>query len=367
MNKSLWISLAWIGLWIAPALRAQTIPPFSPEPPDPVAAALVNAYLGLLAEGHTEDAIGLTDLRGMRQYLLDKRLADLKAKNPELTAKDLDDMSAQLQVAELNPARLRQILLDVLTEGNYAGMTWKIRGFAPAPDGIDGYLASIDALTAVQKEKPILLGLVKLGDQWLVSPAVIERLMGNRPVVRVGQSNPPPPEVSALIDGFWKRFQSGELDAAYADMGGAYRARVPLLAFLGQAQNFISKAGVPASWSIVQGVQPEPQSLFVGVNVQGSTAAQPTLMGFKKMGQTWVVEDVQFEMPRPRPTAPSAAAGPSPVSRPDLRPNLSPNLGATPLPHSPNPPPAPSSFIPPKPSEPPGRATPSSPVGPDQP
>ena len=57
------------------ALRAETPPLFSPEPPEPGAAALVETYLPLLAAGEYQTALALNDLRGMRQYLLDRRLA----------------------------------------------------------------------------------------------------------------------------------------------------------------------------------------------------------------------------------------------------------------------------------------------------
>ncbi|HPT15840.1 MAG TPA: hypothetical protein PK388_01010, partial [Kiritimatiellia bacterium] len=58
------LSLAW-----TPALRAEAPPLFEPEPPEPAAAALVEAYLPLLAAGQFEQALALNDLRGMRQYL----------------------------------------------------------------------------------------------------------------------------------------------------------------------------------------------------------------------------------------------------------------------------------------------------------
>jgi hypothetical protein len=324
MNKMICL-LALAALCATAAPGADLAPLFSPEPPEPAAAALVETYLGLLADGDFQSALALNDLRGMRQYLLERRLADIQTKNPELTASDLDEMSAQVQLHDLNPARLQQILLDVMNEANYPGMTWRIRGFAPAPDGGDGHLAGIEAQTADGRERPILLGLVKLGEQWMVAPAIVEKMMSNRPVVRVGSVMETPPKVAALIHSFWTSFQTGELNESYAGMGAAYRSRVPLLAFLGQAQAFLDKAGIPTGWTLVRSIEAAPDTLFVGVQVAGSRTPQPTLMRFKKMGQTWVAEDIQFEMPRPQVSSP-APGGPEPLSRPDLRPDFTPAI-----------------------------------------
>ena len=107
MKKFLFrLVLALAALGAAP-LRAEAPPLFSPEPPEPAAAALVETYLPLLVSGQYEQALALNDVRGMRQYLLDRRLNDLKARQPELTEQEIDGISAQLQVNDLNPARLQ--------------------------------------------------------------------------------------------------------------------------------------------------------------------------------------------------------------------------------------------------------------------
>ena len=306
-----------------PSLWAEAPPLFSPEPPEPAAGALVETYLPLLAAGQFEQALALNDVRGMRQYLLNRRLEDLKAKNPELTAQEIEDISAQLQVNDLNPARLQAILLDMMKKAAFEGMTWRIRGFAPAPNGAEGFLASIEARTPEGKERPVLLGLKKLGDQWLISPEIIEEL-GRKVVVPGVQRLPPPAPVAAAVDAFWTRWQAGELNEAYDMFGEEFRRQVPLLAFLQQAQDFIAQIGVPTSWKIVQCRVLAPDTLGLGVDVQGSTALRPTIQIFRKTGETWVLAGGQFQMPAPRSPQPAAAPGsPSPF-RTDLRPDLSP-------------------------------------------
>ena len=151
----------------------------------------------------------------------------------------------------MNPARLQDIMRQVLEDNGYAGMTWRIRGYAPAPATAGGHLVSIDARTAAGQEKPILLGIQKLGEQWMVAPAVIEAFMGNKPVVHALPGVRPPAEVAQQIASFWKYWQSGELNDAYSLFSVEYRGRVPVLSFLQQAQEVIERIGIPATWSIV--------------------------------------------------------------------------------------------------------------------
>ena len=328
MEKTIvWMFLAAALAGASPASGATPPSPlFAPDPPEPAAAALVETYLPLLASGEFEQALALNDQRSMRQYLLDQRLNDLKARTPELTAQDLAEMSAQIQMNELNPARLQKILLDFMREAGYENMTWKIRGYAPAPVPMAGHLVGIDALTADGKNKPILLGIKKLGDQWLVAPDVLEALSKRQATVREASRTEPPGKVVASVDAFWQHWQKGELNDAYAFFGETYRARVPLLDFLRQAQTFVAKIGAPTNWSIVRGIEPTPNALWLGVTVHGPAAAGPTLMLFRKTGETWVLEDLQLQMPgRPGPAG-SARTPQAPASRNDFRTDLKPSL-----------------------------------------
>lgn len=325
-NKVLLLALILTAQVAARPLRAEAPPLFAPDPPEPAAAALVESYLALLAAGDFEQALTLIDQRGMRQYLLDRRLAELKARNPELTAKDIEEMSAQIQLGDLNPARLQEILRDVMKESAFEGMTWRIRGFAPAPATPGGHLVGIDARTAGGAEKPILLGIKKLGEQWMISPEIVEAMAGPASVVRLLPNQPPPPEVAAKVNAFWKPWQSGALNEAHAQFSPGFQARVPLLLFLQQAQDFIAIVGVPTAWEIEQCRQIAPDTLGLGVKIHGSKAARPTIMVFRQADGSWLLEDSQFRPAPPESASPSAAPVAGPQARPDLRPDLKPDL-----------------------------------------
>ena len=350
-----WLAALLILAGGPPALRAEAPPLFAPEPPEPAAAALVETYLPLLATGQFELALQLVDLRGLRQYLLDRRLNDLRAKNPELTESELQDVSAQLQVNELNPARLQAIQLDTLKDADYAGLALDVVGYTPAPEGA-GYLVSVVGRASDGREKPILLGIKKLGEDWLIAPEIVEEL-GRRSVVAAAQPVPPPAPVVAAVDAFWTRWQAGDLDEAYALHAPEYRQAVPLLAFLQQAQELIAQIGAPTAWKIVQCRPIAAGTLGLGVDVQGPDGSRPTIMVFRKQGDSWVLANSQTRMP----TAVNAPpAGPVAPAASPFRTNLRPDL-KTALPAAePAPTPAPAAARP-------APAQPDAPIGPAAP
>lgn len=353
-------STSWIAAFLIltggfSALRAEAPPLFAPEPPEPAAAALVEAYLPLLAAGQYEPALQLVDLRGMRQYLLDRRLSDLQRKNPELTEQELQDVSVQLQVNDLNPERLKLILADMYKAAAYEGMALTVAGYAPAPDG-NGYLVSVAGRTPDGQEKPALFGLKKLGEEWRIAPEIVEEL-GRKSVIAAAQPVPPPAPVAAAVDAFWKRWQAGDLDEAYALHSAEYRASVPLLAFLEQAQELIDLIGAPTAWNIVQCRPIAPATLGLGVEVQGSAGARPTIMVFRKMGETWVLASSQFRMPVPADAPPGGPTAPASPFRTDLKPDLKPGMPAAASAPATEPPPADN----------PVPARPDAPIGPDAP
>jgi len=308
-------------------------PSFSPEAPGIGAQALVEAYLPLLAAGAYAQAIPLNDLRAMREYFLDRRLTELKANNPEITAQDLDEMSAQIQLNDLNPLRLKDILLKVLKEGDFIGMSWKIEGYAPIPEMPGGYLVRVGTQTAAGQAKPFLLAIKKLGNQWMVAPDIIEKLKSQAAAVVRHAEQPVPPKVNAIVNTFWSHWKQGELTDVHALYGADYRKQSPLLPFLQQAQEVIKMNGIPLSWSVVQCRQIGPDLLGLGVDVEGSKASMQTIMIFRKMGDTWVLEDSQYRAApeavklTPRQPPPTSTL---PSFRQDLHPDFESPLLTTP-------------------------------------
>ena len=61
------LCLAWTAQAALADPGADLPPVFSPQPPEPAAASLVESYLSLLAQGDLPAALALHDLRGMRQ------------------------------------------------------------------------------------------------------------------------------------------------------------------------------------------------------------------------------------------------------------------------------------------------------------
>jgi len=299
-----------------------TSPSFVTEAPDAGARILIESYLALLASSNFEQAIPMNDLRSMREYFLTRRLSELEEKNPELTAQDLQDMSAQIQMNDLNPLRLKDILLNVMKEGEFEGMTWDIQGYARAPEAIGGYLVNVQALTANGQEKPLMLGIKKLGDQWMMAPDIIEKLAGQKSAALPAPQQVTPPEVNAVVEQFWTYWKQGKLNEVHSLFGAEFRERTPLLPFLQEAQQVIENIGIPISWSVVQCRAIGPSVLGLGVDVQGSETKMKTLMVFRKVGDTWILEDSQFR-PVPVKNKPAMpATGPSPRFRSNLRPDL---------------------------------------------
>ncbi|HPT15839.1 MAG TPA: hypothetical protein PK388_01005, partial [Kiritimatiellia bacterium] len=99
-----------------------------------------------------------------------------------------------------------------------------------------------------------------------------------------------------------------------------------------------------------------PDALGLGVNVQGSTALKPTIMLFRKIGETWTLQDAQFQMPNPATPPAAAPATPASPFRSNLRPDLKTPAAPTPTQLVPTEPPTASGT--------PAPAKPEAPMGP---
>lgn len=291
-----------------PGARADGNPLFSSEPPAPEALAfLQEAYLPALAANDIPQALALTDMRGFRQYLLDTRMREVKAQMPDMTPEQEQELSAFYQTNNLAPANLAAIAAESLVQGRYTGLKWGAIAFAPAPEPLQGYAVQVAATAPDGQSKSVLLGLKQLGDQWAVAPEIPMDISFRVAAARKGGgANMPVPEpVSALATAFWNACKAGDPETAYALFGPDYRSRIPLLGFLGIYQELVERIGVPESWNIDVCRALPGDRLGLGIEVVGGKDKTAAIMTFRKMGQTWVLDEAQF---RPPSVGNSAAA-----------------------------------------------------------
>ncbi len=284
----------------ARAGEAAANPLFTSEPPAPEALAFLrDAYFPALAANDIQQALALTDLRGFRQYLLDTRMREMKAKLPDMTPEQEQELSAFYQTNNLAPANLAAIVGESLVQGRYTGLKWESAVFAPAPGPLRGYVAQIAATDPSGAPKTVLVGLKSLGDQWAVAPEIPMDLSFRIAAARKGlpASAPVPEPVSALATAFWNACKAGDPETAYALFGPDYRSRIPLLGFLGIYQELVERIGVPESWSI-DVCRPLPgDRIGLGIEVVGGKDRTDAIMTFRRMGLTWVLDDAQFRPP----------------------------------------------------------------------
>ena len=284
----------------APAGEAAADPLFSSEPPSPEALAFLrDAYLPALAANDIRQALALTDMRGFRQYLLDTRMREVKAKMPDMTPEQERELSAFYQTNNLAPANLDAIVGESLVQGRYTGLKWDSAAFAPAPEPLQGYAVQIAATDPAGNEKTVLVGIKQLGDQWAVAPEIPMDISFRVTAARKGApANAPVPEpVSALATAFWNACKEGDPETAYALFGPDYRSRIPLLGFLGIYQELVERIGVPESWKI-DVCRPLPgDRIGLGIEITGGKGKTASIMTFRKMGLTWVLDEAQFRPP----------------------------------------------------------------------
>ena len=320
-----------------PAARADGTdgdPLFSTEPPAPEALAfLEEAYLPALAANDIPQALALTDMRGFRQYLLDTRMREMKAKLPDMTPEQEQELSAFYQTNNLAPANLAAIVGESLVQGRYTGLKWGTIAFAPAPEPLQGYAVQVAATAPDGRPQSVLLGIKPLGDQWVVAPEIPMDISFRVAAARKGlPANAPVPEpVSALATAFWNACKAGDPETAYALFGPDYRSRIPLLGFLGIYQELVERIGVPESWTI-DVCRPLPgDRIGLGIDVKGNKDKTAAIMTFRKMGLTWVLDEAQFRPPSAgnnaavQSKAHAAAAALAPAPRPAADPDDAPS------------------------------------------
>lgn len=275
-------------------------PLFSAEPPSPEALAFLrDAYLPALAANDIQQALALTDMRGFRQYLLDVRMREVKANMPDMTPEQERELSAFYQTNNLAPANLAAIVGDSLVQGRYTGLKWESASFAPAPEPLQGYAVQVGATDPSGRHQSVLVGIKQLGDQWAVAPEIPMDISFRVAAARkAGMADIPMPEpVAALATAFWNACKEGDPETAYSLFGPDYRSRIPLLGFLGIYQELVDRIGLPENWTPGP-CRPLPgDRIGIGLDVSGAKGKTAAIMTFRKMGQTWVLDEAQFRPP----------------------------------------------------------------------
>lgn len=325
----------------ARAGEAAADPLFSSEPPSPEALAFLrDAYLPALAANDIQQALALTDMRGFRQYLLDTRMREVKAKMPDMTPGQEQELSAFYQTNNLAPANLAAIVGESLVQGRYTGLKWDSAAFAPAPEPLQGYAVQIAATDPAGNPKTVLVGIKQLGDQWAVAPEIPMDISFRIAAARKGApaTVPVPEAVSALATAFWNACKEGDPETAYALFGPDYRSRIPLLGFLGIYQELVERIGVPESWKIDVCRQLPGDRIGLGLEIAGGKDKTAAIMTFRKMGLTWVLDEAQFRPPSAGNNAAAQAkahaaaaslapaAAPAPAADPDDAPSAFPTF-----------------------------------------
>ena len=264
------------------------------EAPEAGAAETLELYAGALAEGDYSKALFFVDMGALRQYLLTRRMAELKARNPGLTAKDLEEISATLQTRELSPGNLRGVMGGLWNQAGVKGMTgWKATEWVPV-SGADGeWVARVEGMRADGRALAFAAGMRKVGDEWMVAPDIVERMTAAT-MARVPQEVPMPDEVSAAFESYWGAWKEGDLETAWNLMGEGYRARHSLGEFVEKAGALVAETGTPAAWKVEHCRALGPGLLGLGVLLTGREAFRSVMVFQKPEDGKWSLEEVQF-------------------------------------------------------------------------
>ena len=287
------------------------------------AAETLELYAGALSEGDYSKALFFVDMTSLRQYLLSRRLGELKAKNPGLTSKDLEEMSATIQTRELAPGHLRGILAGMWKQARYEGMTWETKDWTKTPGGEDEWLAKVEGKRPDGSEVAFAAGLRKSGDEWLVAPDIVERLTAALPL-RAPQEVPTPDAVAATVAAYWGAWKAGELEEAWKMMSEGYRAKRPLAVYVEQAGALVAETGTPVAWEQEHCRELAPGLLGLGFLLTAKESFRAVMVFHQGEKGEWLLEDVQFRRAtvekKRTGEVPATSAEPAGIAAPDLKP-----------------------------------------------
>lgn len=319
--------LAACALCMAAGARAE-----SAAAPDAGAEETLGLYAGALADGDYSKALFFVDMTTLRQYLLSRRMGELKARNPGLTSKDLEEMSATIQTREVAPGRLRGVLAEMWKQARYEGMTWEAKDWKRLAGEGEEWLARVEGKRPDGSEVAFAAGLRKSGDEWLIAPDIVERLTAALPL-RAPQEVPMPEPVAETVKAYWEAWKAGDLETAWGLMSEGHKASHPLSQFVERAGAVVAACGTPAAWTVEHCRELAPGLLGIGFLL---TAREPfrSVMVFKQDGDgAWGLEDAQFRpvsaaepQSVPVQTVPAAAEKKVPAAAPAAGGSLAPDL-----------------------------------------
>jgi hypothetical protein len=324
----------WMAVLAACAVGMASTAAVAAEGQTPEAGAeeTLELYAGALADGDYSKALFFVDLTTLRQYLLTRRMGELKANNPGLTSKDMEEMSATIQTRELAPGNLRGVLATMWKQARYEGMTWEAKDWKRLAGDGEEWVARVEGKRPDGSEVAFAAGLRKSGDEWLVAPDIVEKLTAAMPL-RAPQEVPMPEPVAEMAKAYWEAWKAGDLETAWGLMAEGYKASHPLAQFVERAGALVAASGTPAAWTEEHCRELAPGLLGLGFLL---TAREPyrSVMVFKQVGDgKWSLEDVQFRPasaaePRSVPvqTVPPAAEKKAPTAVPAQAGGLAPDL-----------------------------------------
>ena len=309
-----------------------------PEPPAPPAAEALAVYLRAMADADYSKALFFIDLPSLRAYLLNRRMADLQKANPGLSSKDLEEVSTTFQTRELDPDRVKGILVSGWQAEGLKGMTWHVAGWLQPPAEPAATIAVVDTTAADDTPKRIFVGLRESEDGWLVAPDILEKVSEAMP--RKPAEVPMPDPVKATVEAFWSAWMSGGTDAAWALMSPTHRARVTLEAFAAHHAEVTAKFGAVEEWKVEHVRQISADIMAIGLALRTRVPTQ-ALMLFRldPLKINWSLEDVQFRVVQQPASLAPASGAPSlspPITPPITPPIDRPASSAAPTPYTPS-------------------------------
>lgn len=318
--KTKWMAaVAAFGMAVAGWGEASAV---AAEEPEEGAKETLELYSGALAEGDYSKALFFVDMNALRQYLLTRRMAELKSRNPGLTSKDLEEISATMQTRELSPGNLRGVMGGLWEQSGVKGMTdWKTTDWVPVAGAEGEWVARVEGMRADGRPLAFAAGLRKAGDEWMIAPDIVERMTAAT-MVRTPREVPMPDEVGAVVAAYWEAWKAGDLEGAWKLMGEGYRERNALGGFVEKSGALVAETGTPVRWELEHCRELGPGVLGLGFLLTGREPFRAVMVFQKKGEGEWVPEDVQFrrESEMKAGGAKSEAVPGGAVTAPDLKP-----------------------------------------------